>query len=76
MTTHTIDLRVNGDAFTLPSDTSEQAPLTRLLDELDLQNARGVAIAINDEVVSRSRWQTHTLHPDDRVEIIRATQGG
>jgi sulfur carrier protein len=37
---------------------------------------RGIAIAVNDVVVSRSRWKEHELCEGDRVEIVRAVQGG
>ena len=37
---------------------------------------KGVAVAVNDEVVSRSRWTTTRLAEDDRVEILTAKQGG
>jgi sulfur carrier protein len=38
--------------------------------------ARGVAVAVNSEVVSRSRWDGTQLHPGDRVEVLAAAQGG
>lgn len=57
---------VRGDAFTLAA----------LLDVLGVEQRRGVAVAINDRVVPKSAWGDHALAPGDRVEIIRATQGG
>lgn len=39
-------------------------------------NGRGVAVAVNGEVVTRSRWRTTALANDDRVEILRAVGGG
>ncbi len=48
-----------------------------LLNELHLpEEGRGIAIAINDVVVPKSRWPEHELREGDRVEIVRATQGG
>ena len=37
---------------------------------------KGVAVAINDEVVPRSRWDHTALRDHDRVEILTASQGG
>ena len=37
---------------------------------------RGVAVAVNDEVVPRSRWDRTALRDHDRVEILTASQGG
>ncbi|MEV5503752.1 sulfur carrier protein ThiS [Nonomuraea fuscirosea] len=36
----------------------------------------GVAVAVNDEVVTRSAWETTALGDSDRVEILTAVQGG
>ncbi len=37
---------------------------------------RGVALAVNDSVVSRKDWSATVLQENDRVLIITATQGG
>lgn len=37
---------------------------------------RGVAIAINREVVPRSTWADRVLHDGDEVEVLNAVQGG
>ena len=37
---------------------------------------RGVAVARNGEVVSRSAWAETRLEPGDRIEIVGAVQGG
>lgn len=37
---------------------------------------RGVAVAVNGEVVPRSRWAERALGDGDRVEILRAVGGG
>ncbi|NUP03732.1 MAG: sulfur carrier protein ThiS [Nonomuraea sp.] len=36
----------------------------------------GVAVALNDEVVTRSSWETTALGERDRVEVLTAVQGG
>ena len=38
--------------------------------------ARGVAVAVNGEVVPRTSWATTVVGPGDRVEVLTATQGG
>ena len=37
---------------------------------------RGVAVAVQGEVVPRSEWSHRTLSVGDRVEVVRAVQGG
>jgi len=36
----------------------------------------GIAVALNAQVLPRRQWAQTRLHPDDRVEIIHAVQGG
>ncbi|MET0771099.1 MAG: sulfur carrier protein ThiS [Solirubrobacteraceae bacterium] len=48
-----------------------------LLDALDVPGgARGVAVAVDAEVVPRGEWETTTLDDGARVEVLRAIQGG
>jgi len=48
-----------------------------LLDELGLGlDARGVAVAVDGEVVPRSQWDRRPLVDGSRVEVVDAIQGG
>lgn len=42
---------------------------------LDVRPGRGVAVAVNGEVVPSGEWD-RPLAEADRVEILRASQGG
>ena len=37
---------------------------------------KGLAIAVNEEVVPRTRWPVTALHERDRVEVLTAAAGG
>ena len=37
---------------------------------------KGIAIAVNRALVSRSAWTEHLLQPGDRVDIVQAIGGG
>jgi sulfur carrier protein len=37
---------------------------------------RGIAVALEGEVVPRSRWSETPLEPGARVEVLEARQGG
>ena len=43
---------------------------------LDVPNPKGFAIALNGAVVRRDAWASTALRDGDRIEIIRAMQGG
>jgi sulfur carrier protein len=64
---------LNGEAAELPGGATVQAAL----ESLDLPDAgRGVAVAVDAEVVPRGAWTSTELHEGARVEILRAIQGG
>ena len=64
---------LNGAERELAEGTTVQAAV----EALDLPAAgRGVAVAVDAEVVPRTQWETHTLQDGARVEILRAIQGG
>ena len=62
---------VNGEERRLSNGTT----VARLVDELG-RNPKGMAVAVNEEVVPRSMWRDVELRPDDRVEVLTASQGG
>jgi sulfur carrier protein len=68
-------LTVNGDARELP-DGVTVAELVRISADVDARAARGTAVAVDAEVVPRSAWETTALHEGQRVELLRAIQGG
>jgi sulfur carrier protein len=65
-------IRVNDQ----PRRVADSATLFDLLRELALAERRGVAVAVNDDVVPRVGWPTRVLAEADRVLVIQATQGG
>ncbi len=64
---------LNGEA----AELTDGATVKTALESLDLPAAgRGVAVAVNAEVVPRGQWDATELHEGARVEILRAIQGG
>jgi sulfur carrier protein len=64
---------VNGNETQLADGATVQAAL----DALELPGAgRGVAVAVDAEVVPRGQWEATELHDGARVEVLRAIQGG
>jgi len=64
---------LNGQGSDVRPGESVAAALTRL--GLDVE-ARGVAVAVDGEVVPRAAWGTFTLGEDAHVEVLTAMQGG
>ena len=64
---------LNGEARDLAPGTTVRA----LLDALDVPGgARGVAVAVDAEVVPRGAWGEERLREGARVEVVHAVQGG
>ena len=64
-------LKVNGVDEPLSAPT-----VAALLAARDIENGRGVAVALNGAVVPRARWAATALNAGDVVDIVRAMQGG
>jgi sulfur carrier protein len=67
-----MEITVNDQSKEIP----EQYSVHQLLSGLFPDNLKGVAVAINQSVVTRSEWERRTLQPNDRITLIKATQGG
>jgi sulfur carrier protein len=66
-----MQITVNGEPAEIPADT----PIGALIEQLGLRGQR-IAVEVNRELVTKSRFDAHCLQPGDRVEIIHAVGGG
>ncbi|WP_117215452.1 sulfur carrier protein ThiS [Allorhizocola rhizosphaerae] len=58
-----------------PRQLATGETVAELLQELVLP-PRGIAVAVNGEVVRRADWASHALSDGDRVDVLTASQGG
>jgi sulfur carrier protein len=65
-------ITLNGDSTDVPADTSLETLLVRSGHTV----RRGLAIAMNGEVIPRGRWTDQRVIEGDVVELLAATQGG
>ena len=64
---------VNGEPRQLPGG----ATVAGVIEMLDVApGARGVAVAVDGEVIARSRWTATELREGSVVEVLAAIQGG
>jgi sulfur carrier protein len=66
-----VNVTVNGERVGL----AEGSTLAELI-EARLASARGVAAAVDGEVVPRAAWSAAVLRPGQRIELLTATPGG
>jgi sulfur carrier protein len=62
---------INGTA----RDLGDGTDVAGLVGELT-PHRRGVAVAVNGEIVPRTGWTGTALRDGDRVEVLTAAQGG
>lgn len=64
---------LNGES----ADVQPGETLASVLADLGLSvQARGVAVAVDGQVVPRAGWETYALADNARVEVLSAMQGG
>lgn len=68
-----MNVTVNGT----PREVRTGATVASVVEMLDVApGARGVAVALDGEVVSRGRWADTELSEGSMVEVVAAIQGG
>jgi sulfur carrier protein len=66
-------IRLNGQE----SDVQPGETVAAVLRRLDLSpEARGIAVAVDGEVVPRAGWETWVVSDEARIEVLTAIQGG
>lgn len=59
-----------------PTEFEPPPTIVDILTKLQIFEVQGIAVAINDEVIRKADWQEISLNQNDRLMLIRATQGG
>ena len=67
-----MDINVNQQNYSVPESCSLQQMANTVLS----QPGKGIAIAVNQQIIAKSEWATHLLKTGDNLIIIKATQGG
>jgi sulfur carrier protein len=66
-------IELNGSPVELPEGaTIDEAVMVAGADG----DRRGVAVAVEGEVVPRAEWETTSLREGQAIEVVRAIQGG
>jgi sulfur carrier protein len=68
-----VNVTVNGDRRELPVGATVATVVAALPNAPD---GRGVAVAVEGEVVPRAKWSSTAIHEGASVEVVVAVQGG
>lgn len=59
-----------------PQELSTEQTVLDLVRLLGYESGKGIAVAIDGEVVARSAWESVRIKEGQSVEVVRAVQGG
>lgn len=68
-----MELKINNQTKQFATDS---LTVQALLDLEIPTKQKGIAVAINDTVIPKSDWDSHSISETDDILIISATQGG
>lgn len=67
-----MEVLINNNQLTVP----ESASLALAISSLVNVETKGVAVAVNENIVPKKEWDSKRLTNGDKIIIIKATQGG
>ena len=66
-----IEIVINSETYRIPVGIT----ITQLLEQQEI-SPLGLAVAINNQVISKTQWNNTLIENKQEITIIRATQGG
>jgi sulfur carrier protein len=66
-----MNIQLNGQV----REVADGITISALLEAMELYGKR-IAVEVNEELVSRSQFDSHQLQPGDIIEIVQAIGGG
>ncbi|WP_291908681.1 sulfur carrier protein ThiS [Chitinophaga sp. CB10] len=67
-----MEVLVNNKLYAVQPGTT----IAALLQFIQLASHKGIAVAVNNQVIPKNSWDSQALSAADNITIIRATQGG
>jgi sulfur carrier protein len=68
-----MNIKLNGEDKTIETESSLSEFVQTMLNG---KEPNGIAVALNEMVVPKSKWESTTIKENDSIEIITAVQGG
>lgn len=55
---------------------SEGDSLWQVMEGLKYTQQQGIAVAVNNQVISKSKWTEYNMQMNDEIIVVTAAQGG
>ena len=60
----------------MPKQVRALETIPGLLSSLEIHQSKGIALAVNDEIIVKEKWNSFEFKENDKITIIKASQGG
>lgn len=47
-----------------------------VIENMNGKEPKGIAVALNERIIPKQKWESVTINENDSVEIVHAVQGG
>ena len=64
-------LIINGENTFVLSET-----LSKVLNEINIIKSQNMAVAVNEEVIEKTNWESYKIKTGDIIEIVQPLKGG
>ena len=68
-----IKIKLNGDEKNIESQINLSEFIAK---QLNNDDPRGIAIALNEMIIPKQKWDSVLINDNDSIEIVHAVQGG
>lgn len=68
----TMNIYINDELLQI----DENDTLQQVIDNVQIKRKKGIAVAVDNQVIPRNQWTHYYLKENAKVVIITATQGG
>jgi thiamine biosynthesis protein ThiS len=64
-------LIINGEKIFVLAET-----LSKVLNEINIIKKKNIAVAVNEEVIEKTNWESYKIKTGDIIEIVQPLKGG
>ena len=68
-----INIKLNGDEKVLEMQLNLSEFVSQ---QLNTKEPKGVAVALNEMIIPKQKWESILIKENDSIEIVHAVQGG
>jgi sulfur carrier protein len=69
---NTINIVINDRTYSVHA----QSTVLDIIEQLNISDRDGIAVAVNDTVIPVDAWESSVLHSEDEIVLINAVHGG